>query len=383
VAQLDQGGTEHLRDYLRERPGTRLVVIDTLKKIRPRVGGKRSVYDLDYEALEPLVSLAAEHKVTILVVHHLRKLDAGDPLDTVSGSTGLTGSVDGAMVLKRDRGKQDATLVVDGRDIEEPAELALRWDADIASWVLMGGAEECRVCEERTVVLAALCKAGVPLAPKEIAERVGKKDGAIRKLLHCMRDDGQVKQHGAHPRFEYTPADHGNGGNDKGDENIAQISGVRRNGTNVTHVTVGARGGNNHALAVSGTARAEGDNAVGTLLRDPPPWLVEALSQCWRDPDRELNWTSADVAEMVLGSRRRWQEALPYVRAHVEAGTPEDPDPRRRGADCGEEGGGFLVIGAGKPGLVRLLRGEPDPEPEGGRGGVPRAGDAGRARGRR
>ena len=258
--RLDEGGAEALATYLAEHSGTRLVVLDTLKKIRSREGsGRRGVYDLDYEALEPLLPLAAEYGVAILVVHHLRKLEAGDPLDMISGSTGLTGGVDGALVLKRDRGKQDATLMVDGRDIEEPSELALRWDADIASWSLMGDAEEFRLSNERQAVLDALRSAGVPLAPKEIAERIDKPDGNVRKLLHGMRDDGQVTQLGSHPRYKYIPAGNdgndgndgnngndsndtdvtgrGMGGNDKSGENPAYLSGSHRNDTNVTVVT--------------------------------------------------------------------------------------------------------------------------------------------------
>jgi hypothetical protein len=50
------------------------------------------VYDADYEALEAIQRLAAEHEVSILVVHHLRKLGAVDPLDEISGSTGLSGA---------------------------------------------------------------------------------------------------------------------------------------------------------------------------------------------------------------------------------------------------------------------------------------------------
>src|SRR5215208_6180202 len=34
--RLDQGGVDALRKYLEERPDTRLLVVDTLKKIRPR-----------------------------------------------------------------------------------------------------------------------------------------------------------------------------------------------------------------------------------------------------------------------------------------------------------------------------------------------------------
>jgi hypothetical protein len=110
----------------------------------------------------------------------------------ISGSTGLTGGVDGAMVLKRDRGKQDATLVVDGRDIEEPAELALRWDAEIASWSLMGDAEEYRQSEERRRILELLERVDEPLWPKEIAEALDKNRSTTRVLLANMKQDGQV-----------------------------------------------------------------------------------------------------------------------------------------------------------------------------------------------
>jgi hypothetical protein len=78
--QLDEGGVEALDGWLDKRPDTRLIVVYTLKKIRPRETGSRGVYDLDYEALEPLVPLASGRGVAILVVHHLRKLEAGDPL---------------------------------------------------------------------------------------------------------------------------------------------------------------------------------------------------------------------------------------------------------------------------------------------------------------
>ncbi len=117
--RLDEGGVEALDRFLREHPDTRLVVVDTLKKIRPRASGNRSLYDVDYEALEPLLPLAAEHRVAILVVHHSHKMEADDPLNTISGSTGLSGGVDGAFVLKRDRSIADASLYVTGREIEE------------------------------------------------------------------------------------------------------------------------------------------------------------------------------------------------------------------------------------------------------------------------
>jgi hypothetical protein len=237
--RLDQGGVEALRNYLEERPDTRLLVIDTLKKIRPRDGQSRSVYDLDYEALEPLLPLGAEYGVAILVVHHLRKLEAGDPFDMISGSTGLTGGVDGALVLKRDRGKQDATLAVDGRDIEEPSELALRWDADIASWSLMGDAEEYRMSEERRGIVDLLRRVGEPLGPKDIAQVLGRNYGAVRVMLSEMVKDGLL----ASPsRGKYIPTNNTNNANMTNNTNNANNAHADVNVSDVSDAANNQRG---------------------------------------------------------------------------------------------------------------------------------------------
>ncbi len=185
-------GVEALKAWLAKHPDARLVVVDTLKKFRPQSAGNRSLYDVDYEALEPLLPGAAEYGVAILVVHHLRKLEAADPLDMLSGSTGLSGGVDGALVLKRVRGEADATLAVDGRDIEEPSELALRWDGELGAWSLMGDAAEYRLSEERRKVIELLERVGEPLGPKDVAEASGLNYGSLRVILPEMVRDGTI-----------------------------------------------------------------------------------------------------------------------------------------------------------------------------------------------
>ena len=189
--KLDEGGVEALRAWLGEHPEARLVAVDTLAKIRQRTRGQ-NVYQEDYAALEELLPLAAEHEVAIVVVHHTRKMAAADPLDEVSGSTGLTGGVDGVLVLKRDRGKADAVLHVDGRDIEEPAEFALKWDAETAGWTIVGDAEEYRMSEERKEILCVLVEAGEFLGPGEVADVLGKPRNTIKQRLWHMAQDRQV-----------------------------------------------------------------------------------------------------------------------------------------------------------------------------------------------
>ena len=191
-ARVDEGGADDLDDWLAVHPDAGLVVVDILKVVRPKVSGNRGIYDADYEALQSMQRLAGAHGVSVLVVHHTRKMAASDPVDEVSGSTGLSGGADGIMVLKRDKGKADAYLHVTGREIENEAELALRWDASVASWTLAGVADEYRLSEERRSVLKTLSAAGGGMAPKELAEALGKSVGSVKVLLGEMVKAGQV-----------------------------------------------------------------------------------------------------------------------------------------------------------------------------------------------
>jgi hypothetical protein len=302
--RLDQGGVESLRKYIEDRPQTRLVVVDTLKKIRPRESGSRGIYDLDYEALEPLLPLAGQYGIAILVVHHLRKLEAGDPFDMISGSTGLTGGVDGALVLKRDRGKQDATLAIDGRDIEEPTELALRWDADIASWSLMGDAEEYRLVGERREIIEVLREAHPePLGAKEVAVILGKEDGkgynATRQRMYQMSKAGEIKlvAHGKYTlpnkpnntNYDNNPNNPNNGAESVRD--VRTVSGVSRdaNTSDTAYIKEGRKGRKGR----------EGRNGVEDrdLQRDVPLSADEGNERVQRLIDQGMSekWAVAEV----------------------------------------------------------------------------------------
>jgi hypothetical protein len=135
--RIDDGGLDALNCWLIKYPKTRLIVIDTLKRVRPHERKHGRIYDGDYDAVAPLSGLAIKYGVSIVVIHHTRKMDSNDPLDMISGSTGLTGGADGALVLTRSRGQKNATLHVVGRDFED-RELSLIWDADSFCWQTLG-----------------------------------------------------------------------------------------------------------------------------------------------------------------------------------------------------------------------------------------------------
>jgi len=201
--RVGEGCEEKLRAWLESHPGARLVVVDTLKKVRPKTDLRKGVYDADYEALEPLLPLTAEFGVAVVVVHHTRKTPGSDPLEVVSGSFGLSGGVDGVLVMKRERGSREAFLHVTGRDVEEETELALTWDATILRWTLIGDAEDHRRSEERKRIIAKLEEVGEPMSATDIAVEIEKKVDGVRKLVRKMVRDGELAKVGSGSSTKY------------------------------------------------------------------------------------------------------------------------------------------------------------------------------------
>jgi AAA domain len=193
--RLDQGGLQHLEEYLEMHPRVRLVVVDTWAKVTPQShGSQRSQYESDYEALTPLKYLADMYRVSILVVHHLRKMGADDVLDEITGSIGVTGAVDGALILKRERGQGEATLFVTGRDIEQEQQLALTFDSITAMWTLVGNAEEYKRTKERQEVIDLLIEhLSEGMSPRQVAKTLDKNYHTTRSLLRKMEDAGEVR----------------------------------------------------------------------------------------------------------------------------------------------------------------------------------------------
>lgn len=111
------------------------MVIDTLQKVR-QPGENANPYASDYRDITALKRLADDYGIAILLIHHLRKMNDEDPLNMISGTTGISGATDSSFVLKeRKRGSGEATLYCTGRDIEY-RELPLRFQKDTHTWVL-------------------------------------------------------------------------------------------------------------------------------------------------------------------------------------------------------------------------------------------------------
>jgi hypothetical protein len=191
--RADAGGLVDLEGWLRTHPRSRLVVIDTLQMIRGQRSRNEGVYADDYQAVGALKALADKSAVPFLVVHHLRKEAAGDPLDSVSGTAGITGSADTILVLKREPKDSLGLLYVRGRDVPE-AEIAMEFDEATGKWLRLMGADDFRRSKERNTIIRALLDLNEPMTPAEIADAIGKPrgKGSVRVLLHKMHKSGDV-----------------------------------------------------------------------------------------------------------------------------------------------------------------------------------------------
>jgi len=282
--RLQEGGLASLEDYLKAHPQVRLVVIDTWARIAPPSEGKRcSQYEEDYEALTPLKRLTDTYHISLLLVHHLRKTGASDVLDEVTGSTGLTGAVDGALILKRERGELDATLFVTGRDVEREQQLALSFDPATALWTLAGKAEEVNLSKERQEIIDLL-REQVPdgMSPRDVAEALDKNYHTTRSLLRKMEEAGEIRRLGRcyaalplEANQEPEPLD-----------TPRLDSAGRAPSTTGQPVLIGSP-------MASGDSSDDGDERVGTKQGDEPTSvaqhiLAETTSECEEDCQRHV-----------------------------------------------------------------------------------------------
>lgn len=118
IIPLDGGLLDALTGWVERNPSARLIVIDTLQKVRGQAPSRANAYAEDYKVMARLKAFADLHHVAVVIVHHLNKLqDVSDPFDRISGSTGLMGAADTAIIITRRRGEADAIVSFTGRDV--------------------------------------------------------------------------------------------------------------------------------------------------------------------------------------------------------------------------------------------------------------------------
>jgi hypothetical protein len=192
---LDSGCIADLDDWADNMTRPALVIVDVLKQVRPRTRINEQLYDSDYRSLAGLGRFARRRGIAVLVVHHVRKMEADDPLESLSGTNGLTGAADSIMVLKRDVGTGNCTLYVRGRDIEE-SEKVVRFVAETGTWDMIGDATEVGRTTEREAIISVLRQSDKALGARDVSDISGQSYGAVRRTLARMAHDGEIAREG-------------------------------------------------------------------------------------------------------------------------------------------------------------------------------------------
>ncbi len=134
ASQLNDGLDKQLESFIMKHADTKLIIIDTLQKVR-EVSSDYS-YSNDYEIISRLKRFADNNKICMILVHHTRKQKSDDSFDMISGTNGLLGAADGAFVLQKEkRTANAATLEISGRD-QQDQKLYLNRNPDNLIWEL-------------------------------------------------------------------------------------------------------------------------------------------------------------------------------------------------------------------------------------------------------
>lgn len=187
--RLGEGLERQLTEKVGSIAGLRLIIVDVLAQVRQPRKGNQSVYEADYEVGKQLKAVAGLFPdIAILVVHHANK-GAGDALDAVSGTNGLSGGMDNIFTLMS--GATGMELHINGRDIEDSSMIPLTKRED-GMWTLASrrDARDTQRSESRAAVIKAM--EGGAASPKEIAEAANLSTGVVDQQLRRMVIQNEV-----------------------------------------------------------------------------------------------------------------------------------------------------------------------------------------------
>ncbi len=191
--RLDSEGLACLDKQIKEN-GYSLVILDTWGKTKPNGQAKRSenVFETDVRLVSEVKKLADKYGISILLVHHLKKGGGAskDWLESLSGSMGLSATVDGLLALERDRGSDIGILKRSGRDLEDDEDIGLNWLAPC--WEFNGSAVQMKLNATKQKILDCIQKSNEPVKPCYISTDTGINANTVRYHLSKMLQEGLI-----------------------------------------------------------------------------------------------------------------------------------------------------------------------------------------------
>lgn len=193
LPRLDDGGLAVLGEWIKENT-PRLIIIDTWGKTKPLSPRKgENAFENDVRVVSEVKRVADRFEMSILLVHHLRKGGGKDQdwIEGISGSMGLSATVDGILSLERERGSRQGILRRTGRDFEKDSDIGLEWLEP--GWRYLGVAQEVRMSVARKEIMAAIKEAAEPVTVTYIANVLCKNRNTIKELTRRMVNMGALR----------------------------------------------------------------------------------------------------------------------------------------------------------------------------------------------
>lgn len=186
----------------------RCIIVDTLQKIRPKSAGKRNLYQAEYEDYERVQKLSIEMGIPIICVHHTKKRQGNqmpdNPVDEMSGSTGLQGVADTLIVCTRDG--NNGQMFVTGREVDEET-YPMEFNRINMTWTV--SAPEDAVLDTGPLLLTAYFKTHMRITAKEAAVEFDVNQRTAKRRLNKMVEEGlldkTVPENPTHPEV-YSPS---------------------------------------------------------------------------------------------------------------------------------------------------------------------------------
>lgn len=188
---LENGLVETLEKHIMRHSKTKLVIIDTLQKVRSGCKKGEGAYSADYRELSELKNFADKHNICLLVVHHVRKakVNNDDPFDKISGTNGIFGTADTALIMQKDKKESyECELHVTGRDVENDKYI-LVFDKNACQWTCIGNSE----AQEEKREIQEYNDDGLTKAIRKLLKNNSYWKGTAQELLNAFKDNLKIE----------------------------------------------------------------------------------------------------------------------------------------------------------------------------------------------
>lgn len=176
---IENGLINQLQVIIKKEPHIKVIVIDTLQKVRGSYKGGNN-YANDYKEIGKLKEFADNNGLCIILIHHLKKGNENDVFNKVSGTNGITGTADTTIVLdKKERNDINTIMSIVGRDVET-SDFIIQFDKNIYKWKMISSVEENK---ERTQLEEYQNNPLVDTIKKLVNENNGKYITSLKEII--------------------------------------------------------------------------------------------------------------------------------------------------------------------------------------------------------